>query len=68
LEDFTKYTPVSCCQKAGQRQSRSFEDVAKLKLVGGWDQNGSFREIGWRVWIGFDWLRIGTDGELLCVQ
>jgi hypothetical protein len=23
------------------------------------------REIGWRVWIGFDWLRIGTGGELL---
>jgi hypothetical protein len=24
-----------------------------------------FREIGWGVWIGFDWLRIGTDGGLL---
>jgi hypothetical protein len=23
------------------------------------------REIGWGVWIGFDWLRIGTGGELL---
>jgi hypothetical protein len=23
-----------------------------------------FREIGW-VWIGFDWLRIGTGGGLL---
>jgi hypothetical protein len=23
------------------------------------------REIGWRAWIGFDWLRIGTCGELL---
>jgi hypothetical protein len=22
------------------------------------------REIGWRVWNGFDWLRIGTGGEL----
>jgi hypothetical protein len=22
------------------------------------------REIGWVVWIGFDWLRIGTGGEL----
>jgi hypothetical protein len=21
------------------------------------------REIGWRVWIGFDWLRIGTECE-----
>jgi hypothetical protein len=24
-----------------------------------------FRKIGWGVWIGFDWLRIGTDVELL---
>jgi hypothetical protein len=24
-----------------------------------------FREIGWGVWIGFDWLRIGTCGKLL---
>jgi hypothetical protein len=23
------------------------------------------REIGWGVWIGFDWLRIGTGGKLL---
>jgi hypothetical protein len=23
------------------------------------------RQIGWGVWIGFDWLRIGTGGELL---
>jgi hypothetical protein len=23
------------------------------------------REIGWRVWIGFDCLRLGTGGELL---
>jgi alpha-glucosidase (family GH31 glycosyl hydrolase) len=22
------------------------------------------RETGWRVWIGFNWLRIGTSGEL----
>jgi hypothetical protein len=22
------------------------------------------RKIGWEVWIGFDWLRIGTDDEL----
>jgi hypothetical protein len=26
------------------------------------------REIGLGVWIGFDWLRIGTGGELLCVR
>jgi hypothetical protein len=25
------------------------------------------RKIGWGVWIGFDWLRIGTDGGLLRV-
>jgi hypothetical protein len=24
-----------------------------------------FREIDWGVWIGFDWLRIGTGGKLL---
>jgi hypothetical protein len=24
-----------------------------------------FWEIGWGVWIGFNWLRIGTVGELL---
>jgi hypothetical protein len=32
-----------------------------------WD-NGikmDLREIGWRVWSGFTWLRIGTVGELL---
>jgi hypothetical protein len=23
------------------------------------------REIGWEMWIGFYWLRIRTDGELL---
>jgi hypothetical protein len=23
------------------------------------------RDIGWGVWIGFNWLRIGTGGELL---
>jgi hypothetical protein len=26
------------------------------------------RETGWGVWIGFEWLRIGTGGGLLCVQ
>jgi hypothetical protein len=26
------------------------------------------RETGWGVWNGFDWLRIGTGGELLCVR
>jgi hypothetical protein len=25
-------------------------------------------EIGWGVWIGFYWLRIGTGGELLRVR
>jgi hypothetical protein len=32
--------------------------------MGGGDQNG-LREIGWRGLTGFDWLRIGTGGELL---
>jgi hypothetical protein len=32
--------------------------------VRGWDQNGSWRDwLG--VWIGFDWLKIGTGGNLL---
>jgi hypothetical protein len=26
------------------------------------------RENSWGAWIGFDWLRTGTDGELLCMQ
>jgi hypothetical protein len=24
-----------------------------------------FREMGWRVWIGFTWLRIDTGGRIL---
>jgi hypothetical protein len=24
--------------------------------------------LAWGVWIGFDWLRIGTGGGLLCVR
>jgi hypothetical protein len=34
---------------------RRWEDGIRMDL----------REIGWGVWIGFDWLRIGTGGELL---
>jgi hypothetical protein len=38
------------------RSRRRWEDGIKMDL----------REIGWRGgWIGFDWLRIGTGGELL---
>jgi hypothetical protein len=37
------------------RPRRRWEDGIRMDL----------REIGWRAWIGFDWLRIGTCGELL---
>jgi hypothetical protein len=37
------------------RQSRRWEDGIRIDL----------RDIVWGVWIGFDWLRMGTDGELL---
>jgi hypothetical protein len=34
---------------------RRWEDGIRMDL----------REIGWGVWVGFDWLRIGTGGGLL---
>jgi hypothetical protein len=37
------------------RARRKWEDGIRMDL----------REIGWGVWIGFHWLRIGTGGELL---
>jgi hypothetical protein len=37
------------------RQRCTWKDGIKMAL----------REIGWGVWIGFDWFRIGADGELL---
>jgi hypothetical protein len=37
------------------RPRRRWEDGIRMDL---W-------EIGWGVWIGFDWLRIGTGGGLL---
>jgi hypothetical protein len=37
------------------RARRGWEDGIRMDL----------REIGWRLWIGFDWLRIGTGGGLL---
>jgi hypothetical protein len=40
------------------RPRRKWEDRIRMDL----------KEIGWRVWIGFDWLRIGTDGWLFCVR
>jgi hypothetical protein len=36
----------------------------------GWE-NGirmDLSEIGWGLWIGFDWLRIENGGELLCMR
>jgi hypothetical protein len=38
-----------------ERPRRRWEDGIKMDL----------REIGWRVWSGFIWLRIGTVGGLL---
>jgi hypothetical protein len=37
------------------RPRRRWEDGIRMDL----------REIGWRMWSGFDCLRIGTGGELL---
>jgi hypothetical protein len=37
------------------RPRRSWEDGIRMDLG----------EIGWGVWIGFDWLRTGTGGGLL---
>jgi hypothetical protein len=37
------------------RPRRRWEDGVRMDL----------RETGWGVWIGFDWLRIGTGGGLL---
>jgi hypothetical protein len=37
------------------RPRRTWEDGIRMDL----------REIGWGVWIGFDWLRIGASGGLL---
>jgi hypothetical protein len=38
-----------------ERQRRRWEDGIKMDL----------REIGWKVWSGFIWFRIGTVGGLL---
>jgi hypothetical protein len=38
-----------------ERPRRRWENWIRMDL----------REIGWGFWIGFDWLRIGTGGELL---
>jgi hypothetical protein len=39
------------------RPRRRWENGIRMDLT--------VREIGWGVWIGFDWLRIGTSGKLL---
>jgi hypothetical protein len=46
-------------------KARRKETTRKTKAyMGGWDQNESYGDwLG--VWTGFDWLRIGTGGELL---
>jgi hypothetical protein len=38
-----------------RRPRRRWEDGIRMDV----------RKIGWEVWIGFDWLRIGTNDELL---
>jgi hypothetical protein len=38
-----------------ERTRRRWDDGIRMYL----------REIGWGVWIGFDWLRIGLVGKLL---
>jgi hypothetical protein len=40
------------------RPRRRWEDGIRMNI----------KEIGLGVWIGFDWLRIGTGGGLLCVR
>jgi hypothetical protein len=42
-------------KKPLRRTRHRWEDGIKMDL----------REIGWGVWSGFSWLRIGTDGGLL---
>jgi hypothetical protein len=42
-------------KKPLERPRRRWEDGIKM----------GFREIGWRVWSGFTWLRIGSVGGLL---
>jgi hypothetical protein len=42
-------------KKQLEKPRRRWENEIRLDL----------REIGWRVWGGFSWLRIGADGGLL---
>jgi hypothetical protein len=41
-----------------RRPRRWWEDVIRMDL----------REIGWRMWIRFNWLRIGIGGELFWMR
>jgi hypothetical protein len=53
--------PVEVCggkarmKRPHEGPSRRWEDGIRMDL----------EEIGWGMWIGFTWLRIGTVGELL---
>jgi hypothetical protein len=40
-----------------RRPRRRWEDNIEMDI----------REVGWGAWTGSIWLRIGTDGELLCI-
>jgi hypothetical protein len=47
--------PTISVGKPEGRPRRRWEDGIRM----------DFREIDWGMWIGFDWLRIGTGGEVL---
>jgi hypothetical protein len=54
-EKFTGFWWESPKERPLERPRRTWEDGIKMDL----------REIGWGVWSGFTWLRIGTGGWLL---
>jgi hypothetical protein len=56
-ENCTRFWWESPKERPLGRPRRRWEDGIRM----------DFREIGLGVWIGFDWLRIGTGGGLLWV-
>jgi hypothetical protein len=59
MEEERKVYKVLVAEPEGKRtlgrQRRRWENGIRMYL----------REIGWGVWIGFEWFRVGIDGELL---